>query len=159
MLQLTLFYALFYFLCVDFSLGRGFIGEVGTIWAEANHCKPWTWNGRSYASAVWSDCDGNTGLDFGTTTWDDYVAFTEEPQKSEVCSKDCKLNSNLRKDKETRIISYGENWKMTIRFRRNEGLYVGHCFLPIFWNLKYGQWDSTPLGRMKILNTKHRTSW
>lgn len=25
---------------------------------------------------------------------------------------------------------------MTIRFRRDEGLYIGHCFLPFFWNFK-----------------------
>lgn len=53
---------------------------------------------------MWSDPDGNTGLVFGLTTWDDYMAFAEEPQKSEVCLKNYKLNS-LRKDKEPRIIS------------------------------------------------------
>lgn len=45
MLQLTLFYGLFYFLCVDLSLGHGFVGEVGevgAVGAEANRRKPWT---------------------------------------------------------------------------------------------------------------------
>lgn len=47
----------------------------------------------------------NTGLVSGLTTWDDYyMAFAEEPQKSEVCLKDYKLNS-LRKAKEPRIFS------------------------------------------------------
>lgn len=50
----------------------------------------------------------NTGLVFGLTTWDDYMAFAEEPQESEACLKDCKLSS-LRKAKEPRIIFIGEN--------------------------------------------------
>lgn len=40
------------------------------------------------------------------------MAFAEEPQKSEGCLKDYKLNS-LRKDKETRITSLEET-EMTI---------------------------------------------
>lgn len=111
----------------------------------------------SPVSATWSDPDLNTGLDFGPTTWDDCIAFEEEPQKSELGIKDYKLNT-LRKDEETRIITFRETWEMTvICFREAEGLHGGNCFLPILGDLKDGKWDSTTLGRMEIINTKCRT--
>lgn len=59
------------------------------------------------------------------------MAFAEEPQKSEVCLKDYKLNS-LRKDKESRITSLEETEMTIICFRRAEGFYKGHYFLLFF---------------------------
>ena len=61
-------WALFYFLCFEFSLGCGFIGEVGTVWAEADHCKSWTRSSQQCLSCVIRP-HGNTCVDLILQPW------------------------------------------------------------------------------------------
>jgi len=79
------------------------------------------------------------------------MAFTKGPHKSEVCLKDYKLYS-LTKDKETRIISLGEE-----KIKRWQSFVSEE--LGVVWNLKYSQWASTSLGKMRIRNRGCGTSW
>lgn len=79
------------------------------------------------------------------------MAFPKGPHKSEVCLKDDKLYS-LTKDKETRIISLGEE-----KIKRWQSFVSEE--LGVVWNLKYSQCASTSLGRMRTTDTGCGTSW
>lgn len=99
---------------------------------------------------MWSDLDGNLRPSFWSHSLRQlYGLYWGATQKWSVF-KGLQVVF-FTKDKETRIISFGEEkierWQS---FASEE--------LGVVWNLKHSQWAPTSLGRMKIRNTECGTS-